>query len=138
MPKHQEQRYRTAPGHDVLILRDRDDVEVWLEPYDGKFIGLCLSAASTRETAVAGAIEALEAAIAELRKARRDEMTTAEKAQGLVSREIWIERRVCDLACAIQFHIAVAPTLVSHDEIQKWIDELQDLWPIVARMKDEG
>jgi len=57
------------------------------------------------------------------------QQTADSKQPGIVPREIWLERRAADLACSI--HVAMAFGEGNHEEVQRWIDELQDIWPLI-------
>lgn len=53
---------------------------------------------------------------------------------GVIPRELWLEQRATDLARSIRAHIEFGFIKGDyHDNIQKWIDELQDLWQLIDR-----
>jgi hypothetical protein len=53
---------------------------------------------------------------------------------GVIPREIWLEKRAAELSRAIYQYIDFGFIVGdSHDNIQKWIDELQDIWQLVDR-----
>jgi hypothetical protein len=64
-----EERLRTA-HHDVSIFSNNagSDWDVWLEPYDGKLVGVCVGGGATRDEAVQCAVDALETALAKLQE----------------------------------------------------------------------
>ena len=51
-----------------------------------------------------------------------------------IGRELWLKTRALDLSLSIHLHITFGFTGPEyHDEIQNWIDELQDLWQLIER-----
>lgn len=52
----------------------------------------------------------------------------------MLPRELWLEMRATDLARAIYLHVGRGFIGGEyHNNIQKWIDELQDIWQLVDR-----
>jgi hypothetical protein len=55
-------------GQSLHVCHMDGEWQVWLNTEDADFTGLCVSVGQTRDDAVAGAVHALEAAVAELQK----------------------------------------------------------------------